>query len=183
MLTFQKPQSVSLKTQKEKKPTSAKKIAANQKNSQQSTGPRDCSRTRFNARKHAQRSGVSMLDSSREYRELLKQLMEDTKPQGAIEVALVVGMAAELNRLKRSDRFETDYINQSIESPAPPPFFEGIPTPRLPLEAIHGLLLHQRYGTAAFNKFRRMRSDLEKEQQMRVEKARAELATLDEVTV
>src|SRR5690348_16086355 len=119
MLNIAKLKAVSSETEKKKKPTSAKKIAANQENGNKAHGPNDCSKTKYNAFKHGGRaSAVCMLDSSQECREQLQRLTEDFKPQGAIETALVESMAAELNRLKRSNRIEADFIDQSIESPA-----------------------------------------------------------------
>ena len=112
-----------------------------------------------------------MLDSSRECREQLQRLMEDLKPQGAIETALVESMAAELNRLRRFNRIEADFIDQSLESPAPPPMFQGIARPRLSLQAVDRLVRQQRYGTAAFNTFRKMVNELERRQRIRLEKA------------
>jgi len=82
MLNMAKLQAAPYETEKEKKPTSAKKIAANQKNGTKAHGPIDCSKTRYNAFKHGGRaSAVCMLDSSEECREQLQRLMEDIKPQ------------------------------------------------------------------------------------------------------
>jgi hypothetical protein len=178
MLNMAKLQAAPSETEKKKKPTSAKKIAANQKNGNKGHGPIDCSKTKYNAFKHGGRaSAVCMLDSSKECRELLQQLMHDKKPQGAIETALVEKLAAEMNRLRRFNRIEADFIDQSIESPAIPPLYQGIPTPRLPVQAIDALVRQQRYGTAAFNTFRKTLHELERLQRMRLEKATPEAAT------
>jgi hypothetical protein len=178
MLNMAKPQAAPSETEKEKKPTSAKKIAANQKNSKKAHGPIDCSKTRYNALKHGGRAAaVCMLDSSQECKELLQELMHDKKPQGAIETALVEKLAAEMNRLRRFNQIEADFIDQSIESPAIPPLFQGIPTPRLPVQAIDALVRQQRYGTAAFNTFRKTLHELERLQRARLEKATPEAAT------
>jgi hypothetical protein len=178
MLNLAKLKAASSETEKEKESTSAKKIAANQKNSKKAHGPIDCSKTRYNALKHGGRaSAVCMLDSNQECREQLQRLMEDIKPQGAIETALVESMAAELNRLKRSNRIEADFIDQSVEVPVQPPLFQGIARPRLPVEALDRLVRQQRYGTAAFNTFRKTLHELERLQRMRLEKATPEAAT------
>jgi len=183
MLNMAKLQAAPSETEKQKKPTSAKKIAANQKNGNKTHGPNDCSKTKYNALKHGGRaSAVCMLDSSQEYRELLQRLMEDFNPQGAIETALVESMAAELNHLKRSNRIEADFIDQSVELPVQPPLFQGIARPRLPVAALDGLVRQQRYRTAAFNTFRKMVNELERLQRMRLEKATPESATAQPAT-
>jgi hypothetical protein len=58
-----------------KKPASEKQIAANQRNSQYSTGPDDSQRTRYNATKHGLcAQGLTPLDDPEEFQEILRHL-------------------------------------------------------------------------------------------------------------
>jgi hypothetical protein len=155
-------------TENQKNATSKRKIAANKENAKKSCGPHDTSRTRKNAWKHGLRAAnISMLDSP-ECKELLPKLLEEKKPVGVIELALVQNIAAALTCVNRGNAMEANFIDQSIEYPAPPPFFEGVVKPRLPAEAAETLVrLHQRYGTTALNKFLRTLHELERQQRMR----------------
>jgi hypothetical protein len=166
MLNMFKPEAMISEPQK--KVTSERKIAANRENSKRSSGPHDTRRTRNNARKHGLRAAnISMLDSP-ECKELLPKLLDEKKPVGVIEAALVDNIAAALICVDRANAMEANFIDQSIEYPTPPPLFKGLVKPRLPPQAAEILVrLHQRYGTTAFNRFLRTLHELERQQRMR----------------
>ena len=168
MLKMIKPEVMLSDPQNQKKATSERRIAANRNNSKRSCGPHDTMRTRNNAWKHGLRAAnISMLDSP-ECKELLPKLLEEKKPVGVIEAALVENIAAALICVNRGNAIEANFIDQSIEYPVPPPFFKGVVKPRLPAEAAETLVrLHQRYGTTALNKFLRTLHELERQQRMR----------------
>src|ERR1051325_8323002 len=79
-----------LPNKESKKKCSEKKLRANRDNAQRSTGPIDTSRPRHNAVRHGLLGdGISELDLSAGYSELLDELIAEKKPAGRIETHLI----------------------------------------------------------------------------------------------
>ena len=92
------------------------RIATNRANSQKSTGPGNTSSTRFNAAKHGLLSnGVTELDDSDSYRNLLCRLDEDYAAE--MSRFLIKRIALKMVRLERIVRLEAEHLT-SILNPA-----------------------------------------------------------------
>ena len=93
--------------------TSRAKILANHKNSQRSTGPRDATRTRFNALRHgilskeAVVSSIACTEEAEIYEEVSEALYESLAPEGAMEELLVEDLVALTLRRRRLLKYET----------------------------------------------------------------------------
>lgn len=108
-----------------------------------------------------------MLDSP-ECKELLQKLLQEKRPVGLIETALVENIATGLICVDRANAMEARFIDQSIEYPAPPPLFKGVVRPRLPAQAAEILVRpYQQCGTTALNNLVRVLHELERQQRMR----------------
>ncbi len=79
--------------------TSTRKIEANRRNAQLSTGPRDTTRTKYNATKHGLFAGLPKAgeefgwEARREFEQLRQDIWGDRKPQGMVEEIWVQQMA------------------------------------------------------------------------------------------
>lgn len=171
---------------------SARKLAANLKNAQKSTGPTNTMSTRYNATKHGLLSeGVSELDNPAMFRDFCSRLSAQFKPVGEVEIALVRRIGLCLVRLDRAAMLEAEFITEEINPPLtkttyPPPdpeaarIFEmvdrmqpttvvldaGLPA-RLSVSDVEALLTFQRYETATENKLYRALNQLERLQRLR----------------
>jgi hypothetical protein len=98
--------------------TSPKKIAPNQRNAGNSPGPRETSRTKFNAIKHALLSpGLTELDEPRLYEAKLVRLTEEWRPVGVIEEDLIISIALDLTKLVRARTLETEHVTAMLHPP------------------------------------------------------------------
>ena len=106
--------------------SSARKIAANRRNAQRSTGPKTPqgkAAVRYNALKHGLLAKEVVITSGegREnpavFRDLLRALMEDLQPVGISEQLLVERIAVCQWRLRRAVRYETAEIRRSYGIP------------------------------------------------------------------
>jgi len=98
-----------------------KQIAANQRNAQHSTGPRDTSRTSQNATKHGLlAAGATELDRAI-HANLVALLAKHFRPAGPIEVWLVDQIALHMARLQRAVELEQKCFAGEIPHEKPPP--------------------------------------------------------------
>jgi hypothetical protein len=159
----------------------AKKIAANQKNAQKSTGPHNCNVTRYNAVKHGLiAEGVTELDKPEQFGALVTQLKEELTPVGVLEQECVRQIALLTIRIRRARLLEaqafTAYLNPP-QTTGQPDFFIGFgPTevidPGLPAQvSIHAVdqinRTVLRYESAIENKLVRWQNQLERLQRRR----------------
>ena len=94
--------------------TTAAKIAANKKNAALSTGPKNCTSTRFNAVKHGLLAqGIMELDSPETFPAFCAKITAELQPVGEIENILARRIALDMVRLSR---FVTRPANQSASS-------------------------------------------------------------------
>jgi hypothetical protein len=144
------------------KSTSKKQIAANRLNGKRGTGPKDTSSTRFNALKHGlTASGVTELDNTEGYPEMLRDLTNEKRPSGVVGAYLVESMALTIVRSRRVRRLEAEFITSILN----PPTYKGgltdglaeqlsgtvvdpgLPAP-MPIGSVQTLFnLFHRYGT------------------------------------
>jgi hypothetical protein len=103
-------------SQEEKPPTSAKQIAANQRNAKKSTGPRSDSgkaRSAFNAMTHgvyAQAHPIErgvLAEEEEEVEDFIDGLIDDLDPRDTQELAVARRIAEGELRLARADRYES----------------------------------------------------------------------------
>jgi hypothetical protein len=178
------------------KSTSEKKIAANRLNGKKGKGPNDTRSTRFNAVKHGLlAAGITELDDSDGYREMLRDLTKERKPVGVVDTYLVQSMASKIVRSRRIQRLEAEYVTSILN----PPIYErdlsvelakefsgtivdpGLPAP-MPSGTVQTLFnLYQRYETANENQFYRALHELERVQRLRLDE-RVPPPTTPEVT-
>jgi hypothetical protein len=160
--------------------TSDKKIAANRLNGPKSQGPRDTTSTRFNAIKHGLLSaGVTELDDAEGYRTMLRELIEEKKPVGPIEMFLVEAAALDMVKWRRARRLDGEYITSALNPPIREaglmdllPLGEAaIVDPGLPaamnFESVQQLVIYQRYESAFTSRLFRTLHELERLQRMR----------------
>jgi hypothetical protein len=115
-----------------KETLSEKKLQANRANAKRSTGPKKTTVSRYNALRHGLRAAnLSKLDYAAGYSELLRDLIEEKKPVGPIEMHFVEAIAFEMIRIPRARKIEADYINEWTYDPEPPVLYEGIVAPKL----------------------------------------------------
>jgi hypothetical protein len=100
---------------------SDRKLVANRRNAQRSTGPRDTSRSRLNALTHGIfadeafiRAGAGREDEAR-FANLRDALYEELAPEGAMETLLVDKLIAMVWRWRRVLRFETAAIRMGAD--------------------------------------------------------------------
>jgi hypothetical protein len=98
--------------------SSQRQIDANRHNSENSPGPIDTSRTRYNATKHALlAAGVTELDNAAGYENTLEGLMQDYAPVGTAETFFVKSSALYMVRCERARRLEAEFIESQINPP------------------------------------------------------------------
>lgn len=99
------------------KPT-AKKIAANQKNSEKSSGPINTISTRFNAVRHGLLgAGLCELDEPEKFRSFLAELKKQLKPVGILEEECVQQIAVLIIRIRRARFFEAEAFTAHLNPP------------------------------------------------------------------
>jgi hypothetical protein len=100
------------------KRASAKKIAANQRNAQRSTGPHNCNLTRYNAAKHGLLAeGVTELDQPEEFRPLLVRLREELQPVGVLEEECIHQIGLLTIRIRRARLLEAETFTAHLNPP------------------------------------------------------------------
>lgn len=181
-MLFKNGTPATLPADKKKKPTSQKKIAANQKNGAKSPGPTNTANSKYNGTKHGLlRVGVSELDNAEGYKKLLKDLMWERNPVGSIEIFLVESAALDMVRLQRARRLEAEYIASALH---PPIYKDAMPTEEDlykgtlvdegylavldPKEAQPLIHIYQRYESNIFARLQKTLHELERLQRMRL---------------
>jgi len=102
-----------LRNEESKTNCSKRKLRANRDNAQRSTGPKSTRRTRHNAVRHGLLcDGISELDLSAGYSELLDQLIAEKKPAGRIETHLIESIGLYMIRIRRTRCLEAQFLNQ-----------------------------------------------------------------------
>jgi hypothetical protein len=90
----------------------------NWQNARKSTGPRDTTSTRYNARKHGLLSeGVTELDSPETFRDFCAKLEAELRPVGEVERFLTRRIALGMVRLKRAVFLEADFLTAQLNPP------------------------------------------------------------------
>ena len=100
-------------------PTSQKRIEANRRNAQMSTGPRSeegKARSRFNGARHGLAAGKMLVlhEDAAEFADFCRAMVEDRRPVGALETALAERVAAKAWRLKRTEWMEAALLNRDL---------------------------------------------------------------------
>ena len=159
---------------------------ANRENAQHSTGPRDTSSTRLNAKKHGLLSeGMTELDHPESFNSLLTRLEAQWQPVGDLETFFVKRIALGMVRVNRAASLEaeclTAKLNPAITQTTRTTFDEmrermdgiisvldpGLPA-RLTADDVDTLTgTFQRYETAVENKLTRAIHELERLQRIR----------------
>jgi len=159
--------------------TSAAKVLANRINGSKSKGPKDTTRTRFNARTHGLRSaGITELDDPELYNSYVSDLHEQYGPQGCYDHFLVHSAAFHMVRCIRARRLEAEQITARLH----PPKYEKDPLAEL-TELTCGRLVdpgrpatlagigveadYARYETSSLNKVFKVIHELERSQRMK----------------
>jgi hypothetical protein len=94
------------------------KIAANKKNAALSTGPKNCTSTRFNAVKHGLLAeGVTELDIPETFPAFCAKITAELQPVGEIEIFLARRIALDMVRLNRAALLEAEFITEQINPP------------------------------------------------------------------
>jgi len=154
----------------QKKP-SEKKLRANRANAKRSTGPKTTTVTRNNALRHGLRAAnLCKLDYAAGHDELLRDLIEEKKPVGRIEMHFVRAIASDMTRITRARKIETDYINEWTYEPEPPLLFDGIVEPKLRSQRDVAETLvrtYQRYEQTFVTRLIKHLHELERLQRMR----------------
>jgi hypothetical protein len=84
-------------------------VKSNQANARKSTGPRDATHTRSNARTHGLLAKFLVFDDAEEqaaFQSLLAELMNDCKPVGCVETALVNEITVCLWKMAKANQIE-----------------------------------------------------------------------------
>ena len=101
---------------------SERKLGANRRNAKRSTGPKNTTRSRYNAQKHGLLSKAAIIEDGdakedpREQEDLLEALWADLAPEGAMEELLVDRIANCYWRLRRAQRAEVGEIRRVADS-------------------------------------------------------------------
>ena len=157
---------------------SEKQRAANRENGKKGHGPKDTTRTRYNAIKHALTArGLTPLDDVQEYERLVQQLMLEERPNGVLNTELIKITALDIVRRRRAARFEADCITRMLnpekrEGNRLETVFPGligpVVDPGFPVEvganAIQSLLTCQRYEAGYTNRIFRAMDVVERRQ-------------------
>jgi hypothetical protein len=162
--------------------TSNRKVIANRLNGTKSHGPRNTTSTRFSATKHGLLAvGITELDDAEEYKNILRDLMRDKSPVGAVETFLVKSAALDMVRWSRARRLEAEFITGVLNPPQhgknplsdlDPSFLGQVLDPGLPAAISVGnaqylVATFQRYETFFANRLFRTLRELERMQRMR----------------
>jgi hypothetical protein len=92
------------------------KVSGNRQKAKKSTGRKNTSSTRYNARKHGLLSvGVTELDNAEGYRDILSRLRE--APLTVLEEFARERIALNMTRLRRASRLEAEYITSILNPP------------------------------------------------------------------
>src|ERR1039457_48716 len=76
---------------------------------------KDTSSTRYNAVTHGLLAlGLTELDDAQAYRTILRELKQEKKPVGILEVHLVNAAALDMVRWTRARRFEAEFITSAL---------------------------------------------------------------------
>jgi hypothetical protein len=99
--------------------------------------------------------------------------MDEMKPDGPIETALVKNIAIEQMKMQRATRMEANHIDQSVSYAERPPLYDGSIQPQLGTdrEITETLIRVQNYGSNSLNKFLKMLHELERLQRRRLGEA------------
>jgi hypothetical protein len=115
---------------------SQRQTDANRRNARLATGPRNPARTRHNALKHGIFTRSIVLsegagaESTAEFEQLRRAIMDETNPRGAIEQLLADRIAALAWRLHRVQKFEHAAVMSGVHDViAPPGFLDEITAP------------------------------------------------------
>ena len=180
-----------MNSKKLRKQSSAKTVAANQKNALKSTGPHNSSLTRYNAAKHGLLAeGVTEMDDPSDFRKLCSRLKAQYQPIGEVESALVGRIVFCLVRLRRAAMLEAEFITAELNPALTETTYPdgndmseltkllerehgktvvvdpGLPA-RLSASDVETLQTFQRYETANENKLYRALNQLERLQRAR----------------
>jgi len=164
--------------------SSRKKVAAKRRNGKKSNGPTNTTSTRYNATKHGLlATGITELDDAEAYHAIVRDLEQDKKPVGPIEIFLVKSAALDMIRAMRARRLEAEYItsqlNPPIETPGmlgnlglgldqPETIDPGLPA-AIDAESAQRLVgAFQRYESSFTNRLFRTLHELERLQRMRL---------------
>jgi hypothetical protein len=154
-----------------KKKLSEKKLRANRDSAKKSTGPKNTSLTKYNATKHAlTAAGISKLDFSAGYDEVLRDLIEEKQPLGVIEMYMVEAIALDVIRVRRARRMEANFIDEWAYDPEPPLLYDGIMEPKLRTQTDVAETLvrtYQRYEQMFSTRLIKHLHELERLQRMR----------------
>lgn len=167
---------------------SVRKLKANHRNAQSSTGPRDTSHTRRNAVTHGLLAhGITELDDPELFYDLCSQLQNDFNPATRMEVELVRHVALCRLRLVRAGTIEAELIGERLHPPVTDTIYPdgntfladmeesfgktvvtnaGSPA-RLPASTLDELMLLQRYQTSISSELFRTLNQLERYARMR----------------
>ena len=148
--------------------TSEKQINANKRNAKSSTGPRDTSKTRFNAVKHGllSRELIAFGVDEWEFTRFRKAIWLDIGPLGALEELLTDRIVSCSWRWKRAIRYESGAILEVANS-YPTSLMDGSVFPNQELERI------QRYEAHLSREFFRVLHELQRLQAGRLGKGNA----------
>jgi hypothetical protein len=157
-----------------------RKTSSNRENGKRSTGPKNTTVTRYNARKHALlSSGITELDDVEGYPSISARIKKNSMAERAafLEERVAVGMV----RAKRVARLEAEYITsilhptirgkipgfdtadmKAVETPILDP---GLPA-RISADHFESLMKMQRYETSIDNKLYRDMHELERVQRL-----------------
>jgi hypothetical protein len=170
-----------------------RKTSSNRENGKRSTGPKNTTVTRYNARKHALlSSGITELDDVEGYPSVLARIKENSTAERAafLEERVAVGMVW----AKRVARLEAEYITsilhptirgkipgfdtadmKAVETPILDP---GLPA-RISADHFESLMKMQRYETSIDNKLYRDMHEPERVQRLSKGEPVPALAALD----
>ena len=101
---------------------SERQLEANRRNAKRSTGPKNTTRSRYNAQKHGLLSKAAIIEDGdakedpRELEDILEALWADRAPEGAMEELLVDRIANCYWRLRRVQRAEVGEIRRVADS-------------------------------------------------------------------
>src|SRR5579864_308859 len=147
--------------------TSENVVERNRANAQHSTGPRDTSKTRFNALKHGiQAKTLTPFDDVEQYDEIIRGLDVLYPIRNPFAIPLKAQIALDTIRLPRSGRIEADSITSlcnplARSNASTSDEFIPIIDPNMMVYVSQWLGLSTRYETAAINRIMRLLKALE----------------------